>query len=222
MPNNKTSQAAAEYDANVDKTIPRYHLLHDEILDLVKTAVPPPQIWLDTGCGTGTLIVKAMAEFASTRFVAADPAAAMLQLAEEKLASNKVAFVLAGSEDLDYIEHFDVITAVLAHHYLDAAGRRQATGNCYRMLKPGGIYITFETIQADTATGTQIGLKRWRQAQVLNGKSPAAADRHISRYGLELLPVSLAAHRQLLAEAGFSTVEVFWVSGMQAGIYGIK
>ncbi|QDR82479.1 class I SAM-dependent methyltransferase [Sporomusa termitida] len=222
MRDNKTSQAAADYDVNVDKTIPRYHLFHDEILDLVKAAVPRPSAWLDTGCGTGTLIVKAMAEFGSTRFVAADPAPAMLQLAAEKLANSKVSFVLAGSEDLDYTDNFDVITAVMVHHYLDAAGRRQATGNCYRMLKPGGIYITFETIQPDTAAGTQIGLARWRRTQVLNGKSPEAADRHISRYGTELQPVTLAAHRQLLTAAGFSPVEVFWVSGMQAGFYGIK
>ncbi len=222
MRDNKTSQAAAEYDANVDKTIPRYHLFHDEILDLVKSAVPQPLAWLDTGCGTGTLIVKAMAEFGSTRYVAADPAAGMLQIAAAKLATDRVSYVLAGSEDLDYTEHFDVITAVMVHHYLDTAGRRQATSNCYRMLKPGGIYITFETIQPDTATGTHIGLKRWRRTQVINGKSPEAADKHISRYGTELQPVTLEAHRQLLAETGFSVVEVLWVSGMQAGFYGIR
>lgn len=222
MRDNKTSQAAAEYDANVHKTIPRYHLFHDEVVDLVRAIVPRPLAWLDTGCGTGTLILKAVDQFEQTKFVAADPSAAMLQFAAEKLASQNVTFVAAGSEELVYTDNFDVVTAIMAHHYLDREGRRRATRNCYAMLKQGGLYITFETIRPATANGTQIGLERWRSAQIANGKSPDAANKHISRFGSELLPVTLAEHRELLAETGFSTVELFWVSGLQAGFYGIK
>ena len=120
------------------------------------------------------------------------------------------------------MDSFDVVTAIMAHHYLDAAGRRQATRNCFTMLKQGGLYITFETIRPASETGTQIGLKRWRQIQIANGKSPEAADKHVSRYGSELLPITLEAHMQLLKETGFSVVETFWVSGLQAGFYGIK
>jgi tRNA (cmo5U34)-methyltransferase len=222
MRDNKTSQAANEYDANVHKTIPRYHLFHDETLDLVESTMPNPVAWLDTGCGTGTLIVKAIEKFGQLQFVAADPAAGMLQLAAEKLANNEITYVAAGSEDLDYINNFDVVTAIMVHHYLDEEGRRKATGNCYNMLKQGGIYITFETIRPTTENGTRIGLKRWQNAQILSGKNPAAVDKHISRYGIELLPITIDEHRQLLTEAGFSTVEIFWVSGMQAGFYGLK
>ncbi|WP_425058268.1 Carboxy-S-adenosyl-L-methionine synthase [Sporomusa carbonis] len=222
MRDNKTSQPAAEYDANVHKTIPRYHLFHDETLDLVKVAVPRPQSWLDTGCGTGTLIVKAIEQFEHLRFVAADPSEGMLDIAAGKLANNDITYVLSGSEDLHYPDSFDVVTAIMVHHYLNEEGRRKATQNCFHMLKPGGIYITFETIKPNTENGTQIGLKRWRNAQLLSGKSPEAADKHISRYGSELLPITIAAHMELLTETGFSTVEIFWVSGMQAGFYGIK
>ncbi|HWR41954.1 class I SAM-dependent methyltransferase [Sporomusa sp.] len=222
MRDNKTSQAAIEYDANVHKTIPRYHLFHDETLDLVKSTVPKPLAWLDTGCGTGTLILKAIEQFGQLRFVAADPAEGMLKITAEKLANNEITYVLAGSEDLDYTDDFDVVTAIMVHHYLDEEGRKKATKNCYDMLKQGGIYITFESIRPNTETGTQIGLKRWQNAQLLNGKSPEAVDKHISRYGSELLPITIEAHKKLLTEAGFSTVEILWVSGMQAGFYGIK
>ena len=222
MRDNKTSQAAAEYDANVHKTIPRYHLFHEETLDLARAIVPKPQAWLDTGCGTGTLILKAIEHFGPVQFVAADPSGAMLQFAAEKLVNRDITFISAGSEDLDYSGSFDIITAIMAHHYLDAAGRRQATRNCFTMLKQGGLYITFETIRATSETGTQTGLKRWRNAQIANGKDPEAADRHVSRYGSELLPITLTEHVQLLEETGFSVAEVFWVSGLQAGFYGIK
>lgn len=222
MKDNKTSQAAINYDANVHKTIPRYHMIHDETLDLIKETVSKPQSWLDTGCGTGTLLTKAIENFGQLRFVAVDPSNEMLQIAAKKLANNEVTYVLSGSEDLNYPEKFDVVTAIMAHHYLAEEERSKATQNCYNMLNQGGIYITFETIRHSTEAGTQIGLKRWRKAQILNGKSPDVADKHISRYGSELLPITIEAHVKLLREIGFSTVEAFWVSGMQAGFYGIK
>lgn len=223
MSDNKTSQAANEYDANVHKTIPRYHLFHEETIDVVATIVPKPQAWLDTGCGTGTLIAKAIEHFGQLRLVAADPAEGMLRVAAEKLTNREITYVLSGTEDLqDDTGSFDVITAIMVHHYLGEQGRTRATQNCFNLLNPGGIYITFETIKPQTELGTQIGLARWRQAQLLNGKNPDIVDKHISRYGIELLPITIEAHLQLLRETGFSTVEVFWASGMQAGFYAIK
>lgn len=222
MKDNKTSQAAIDYDANVYKTIPRYHMFHDEILDLVTEAMDKPQSWLDTGCGTGTLLVKVIKKFGPLKIVAADPAEEMLKLAAEKLKNFEIDYVLSGSEMLGYPEKFDVVTAIMAHHYLDEEGRKKATRNCFEMLNKGGIYITFETIRPDTEAGTQIGLKRWRAAQIMNGKKPDAVDKHISRYGSEILPITMDAYIKLLKDTGFSIVEVFWVSGMQAGFYGVK
>lgn len=222
MRDNKTSQAANEYDANVHKTIPRYHLFHEETLDLVKVAVPKPQSWLDTGCGTGTLILKALECFGKIMFVAADPAEGMIRIAQEKLVNNDITYMVEGSEDVCCNDSFDVVTAIMAHHYLNDEMRRKATQNCYKMIKKGGIYVTFETIRPNNKLGTQIGLQRWQNAQLLNGKSSEAVDKHISRYGIEILPITIDAHINLLKEVGFSTVEILWVSGMQAGFYGIK
>jgi len=222
MRDNKTSQAASQYDVNVHKTIPRYFLFHEETLDLVKAAVPKPQSWLDTGCGTGTLILKALECFGPMRIVAADPAESMLSTAKEKLVNHDITYIAAGSEDVCYTDSFDVVTAIMAHHYLNSDLRIKATQNCYKMLKQGGIYITFETIRPSTNQGTQIGLKRWQSAQLASGKSSDAVDKHISRYGSEILPITIEEHIRVLKEAGFSTVEILWASGMQAGFYGIK
>jgi tRNA (cmo5U34)-methyltransferase len=222
MRDNKTSQAASQYDANVHKTIPRYHLFHEETLDLVKAAVPKPQSWLDTGCGTGTLILKALECFGPMRIVAADPAESMLSIAQNKLANHAITYIVAGSEDICCADSFDIVTAIMAHHYLNRELRIKVTQNCYKMLNKGGLYITFETIRPSTNQGTQIGLKRWQSAQLANGKSSDAVAKHISRYGSEILPITIEEHINVLKQAGFSTVELLWASGMQAGFYGIK
>lgn len=222
MGDNKTSQTASEYDANVNKTIPYYNLFHEEIIKLVRACEVSEGLWLDTGCGTGNLILKAKEYFSSVKFVAADPANSMLEIAREKCSAMNIRCLPAGTEELFEEGPFSVITAVLAHHYLNEEKRKKATQNCYEMLKPGGVYITFETIRPATEEGTRIGLRRWRDAQVANGKSPEQADKHVSRYGIELLPITIDAHLALLKETGFSTAEILWVSGMQAGFYAIK
>lgn len=74
---NTTSQSAALYDANVEKTIPRYSQFYPETLDLVGAVIPNPSLWLDTGCGTGNLAAKAgrtvcRGEVYPQRFLAGD------------------------------------------------------------------------------------------------------------------------------------------------------
>jgi tRNA (cmo5U34)-methyltransferase len=219
---NTTSQSAALYDANVEKTIPWYSQFHVQTLDLVGTVMPEPSLWLDTGCGTGNLAAKAVARFAGLKFILSDPSAAMLDIAREKLQDTDVEYIQAGSEILSLATSVDVVTAIMSHHYLTTEQRRQATENCFAALKQGGVYVTFETIRPCSDAGTMIGLQRWRQHQLDSGKPAEEVEKHISRYGVELLPITIEQHLALLRQVGFSTVEILWASGLQAGFYAIK
>jgi len=219
---NTTSQSAALYDANVEKTIPWYSQFHAQTLDLVGTVMSEPSLWLDTGCGTGNLAAKAAARFAGLKFILSDPSAAMLDIAREKLQGTDVEYIQSGSETLSPTSSVDVVTAIMSHHYLTEAQRGIATENCFAALAPGGVYVTFETIRPFSTTGTEVGLARWRQHQLTSGKPVAEVDKHISRYGVELLPITIEQHLALLRQVGFSTVEILWTSGLQAGFYAIK
>ncbi len=219
---NTTSQSAALYDANVEKTIPRYSQFHLETLDIVHTVMPEPALWLDTGCGTGNLAAKAVARFAGLKFILCDPSAAMLDIAREKMQGVAAQYIQSGSETLSLATPVDVVTAIMSHHYLTKEQRRQATENCFAALKPGGVYVTFETIRPCSDAATVIGLERWRQHQLASGKPAEEVEKHISRYGVELLPIPIEEHLQLLRQVGFSTVEILWASGLQAGFYALK
>ena len=221
----KTSQPSTQYDANIAKTIPCYQSFHDETINLVKLSLPKVNSWLDTGCGTGTLLLRVIQEFGQLKVVAADPSEEMLLIAREKLSQIPgfhATYIAAGTEKLCCQERFDVVTAILAHHYLELEARAEATRNCFRMLNPGGMYVTFETIRPNTDAGREIGLKRWGSAQVANGKSPQSVENHLQRYGTELLPITIESHLDLLRSTGFRTVELLWASGMQAGFYSVK
>jgi tRNA (cmo5U34)-methyltransferase len=54
--NNKSSHMSEDYDLQIIDTIPYYESFHNETLNIIKVILERPNIWLDTGCGTGTLI----------------------------------------------------------------------------------------------------------------------------------------------------------------------
>ncbi len=226
MRDNKTSQPASVYDSKIEKTIPFYRMFHEQAIDLVREVRPNPQIWLDAGGGTGLLIERAARIFPKTRFVLSDPSESMLKMAEGKFASYpqiKFESVLAGTEELDFPdESFDVITAIISHHYFDVKTRKLVTKKCMKMLKKGGIYINVESVSPLTPKGKEIGIARWRQLQLNNGKTEEEVAKHLGRFGKEFFPIRIQEHLMMMQESGFLTVELFWASIMQAGFYGIK
>lgn len=224
---NSTPYSATIYDTQVRKAIPYYDNFHDETINILKAMHNEPKVWLDTGCGTGTMVQKAIKQFPSTRFVLVDPSAQMLNAAKTKLESynsaNIVFLEAAPTQNLSIQkEEFDVITAIQSHHYLTKSERIKATAVCFNLLASRGIYITFENIRPFTAEGTAIGKENWKQFQLTKGRDTQAVGEHMKRFGVEYHPIKVEEHLSLLRETGFSTVELLWYSYMQAGFYCIK
>jgi Methylase involved in ubiquinone/menaquinone biosynthesis len=221
---NSTPHTAETYDAQVRKTLPYYDSFHSETLNLIKATKVAPEAWLDTGCGTGTLAQKAIAQYPETTFVLADPSVQMLQAAKQKLSGyGNVEFIEAPTENLtELTTRFDVVTAIQSHHYSTVQGREQATQVCYNLLNQKGIYITFENTRPFTQQGTVIGLENWKNWQIKSGKTQEQAEAHIKRFGAEYHPITVEEHLALLRRTGFSVVELLWYSYLQAGFYCIK
>lgn len=225
---NATPHTAAEYDERVKHTIPFYDVFHTETLDLIQTLAPNVRIWLDTGCGTGSLIAKAAPCFPDTLFLLADPSEQMLARARTSLQdvdAVRLQFLEpAGSESLTLGARPapQVITAIQAHHYLSREGRAQATQRCFELLAPGGVYLTIENIRPATEQGVAYGLSRWMRYQINQGRAAEVVEAHRKRFDAAYFSITVAEHLALLHHCGFSTAEIFWFSHMQAGFYGVK
>lgn len=163
-----------------------------------------------------------MGRMPDTCFIMADPSEGMLEIAKKRAGSDpRYIRCCTGSLDLPDCS-VDVITAVLSHHYCTEDERRAAETNCFRMLRPGGIYVTVEHTAPYTAEGLRIGMEVWRSKQISAGKSSKDADEHMKRYDTEYFPIGIEEHMELMSSIGFDTVELFMRSYMQAGFYAIK
>jgi tRNA (cmo5U34)-methyltransferase len=224
---NSSSHRSENYDKEIKKTIPYYESIHEETVNIIKTVKDEPKIWLDTGCGTGTLVKKAFNHFNSTCFILADPSIEMLTIARNKLSD----ITMERIKFLEPVEtskisfnncNADVITAIQAHHYMSKYERLKATDNCYELLDDDGLYITFENIRPDTVKGIEIGKQYIKNYQLSKGRNTETVDNHLKRFDVEYFPITVSEHKSLLKKAGFKEVEMFWMSYMQAGFYSIK
>ena len=73
-----------------------------------------------------------------------------------KLKDKNIRFIKAASHEFDHDSEYDVITAVQSHHYYRPDERARAVSNCYRALRNGGIFITFENIRMSSETSELI------------------------------------------------------------------
>ncbi len=224
---NSTPHDASAYDDQIRGTIPFYDAFHSETIRLVQSVQPHPRTWIDTGCGTGTLIQKASPLFPDTDFYLADPSPEMIDIARQKtvaFASHVTIMPPCATADLSSVLTIqcDIITAIQAHHYLSPDERLRATNTCRDRLRDGGIYITFENIRPCGDKGIEIGKTLWKNHQLSYGKSEESVRAHLERFDTEYFPITVNEHLTLLKECGFIHADIFWYSVMQAGFYAIK
>lgn len=217
-----TAFCAEEYDSKICQTLPFYREFYQQVADVIETSGKKQVSWLDIGCGTGSMYEAARERISMTEFIFTDSSAEMLDIARNRFRENGCFFKQMSVLELEDREKYDVITAILVHHYLTQQEREMAVGKCLNALKKGGFFFSFENIAPNSEAGREIFLRRWQKYQVRNGKSEEAAGKHSKRYGTGYFPIPVEAHFELMKRCGFQAVELVWMSYMQAGFLGIK
>ncbi|HIQ80852.1 MAG TPA: class I SAM-dependent methyltransferase [Candidatus Scatavimonas merdigallinarum] len=219
---NSSAFGAWEYDRRITTVIPYYMDMCAQILDLAAAFSFEKPNWLDTGCGTGTLVQMAQERFPDASFTLCDPSQEMLCTTARRLANKGYSFFCIPSQEMDFIEEFDIVTAVFAHHYLSLEQRKQAVSRCCSALKKGGVFISFENVLPNSKAGKTAGLKRWAYFQQQKGRKKEEIRAHLQRMNQQVFPITLKQQTAILQECGFKTVELLWASYMQAGLYAVK
>ena len=219
---NRSAYGSSEYDEHIVNVLPYYREYHDQIIDQVRAYKQDAVDWLDTGCGTGTLAARVLEKEQNVRFTLCDPSEKMLDVAKKKLKDKNVRFVNAASHELAFESEYDVITAVQCHHYYKTEEREEAVLNCYRALRDGGIFITFENIRMSSETSDAIAMKRWVNFLRDHGNSEQDIKMQIDRRGVETFPITVEEHIDLLKRSGFRSLDILWASYLQAGFVAIK
>ena len=154
--------------------------------------------WLDVGCGTGALTI-AICELADPASVlACDPSKPFIDHARRTVLDGRVAFVVAGAEDLpDGAGNLDYIVSGLVLNFI--ADPNRAIARLKQRLRRGGMIAAYVW---DYADGIEFLRRFWNEAVALDS---AAADLDEGRRFLLCQPEALKA---LVQGAGLRDVTV--------------
>ena len=226
MKDNLSNFHSNSYDNGVRQVIPYYPLIHQEAVNIIRAMDKRPEIWLDTGCGTGHLVSEALLHFPGCRYELIDPSPGMLEKVRERFAEEPMVSILdpCASEDLpgELAGKADVVSAMFCHHYRKLDEQKDSVSSCLRVLRPGGVFLTAVHCASDTEIGDTLARKSWTRFQTERGRSAEEINAHFGRLGDCLYLYTVDRYKQMLEEAGFRTVELFWRAGMQCGFFAIR
>jgi tRNA (cmo5U34)-methyltransferase len=219
---NTTPHAAADYEREITRTVPFHGEILAQAIEATLVARPSPGRWLDTGCGPGKLAELARAR-CSAKFTLADPSREMLDIARAKHGDMPAErFLHVASHELPDVAPFDAITAVQCHHYCDRAGRERAVSRCLELLAPGGVFVVFENVRAETDAGQVMARERWGNWLRGRGHDEREVSAFLARENTKYFPIRVSEHLELLSRVGFAVVELIWRSFAQAGFVCLK
>lgn len=110
-----------------------------------------PQRVLDVACGTGRTLKMLRNTFPDVSLYGLDLSPAYLRKANQLLAQTTgmlPQLVQGRGEDMPYRDnYFEGVTCVFLFHELPGPVRQQVINDCFRVLKPGGVFVICDSIQ---------------------------------------------------------------------------
>ncbi|WP_353931749.1 class I SAM-dependent methyltransferase [Okeanomitos corallinicola TIOX110] len=116
---------------------------------------------LDVACGTGRTLKLIRSALPKVSLFGVDLSPAYLRKANQLLSQNPddlPQLLQANAEELPYLDnYFHAVTSVFLFHELPAAARQTVIEQCFRVTKPGGVFIICDSIQvSDSAELTEM------------------------------------------------------------------
>ncbi|MBD0303088.1 MAG: class I SAM-dependent methyltransferase, partial [Tolypothrix sp. T3-bin4] len=130
--------------------------------------VPAQQIRvLDVACGTGRTLKLIRAALPQASLFGTDLSPAYLRKANQVLSENPgelPQLLQANAEELPYLDnYFHAVTCVFLFHELPAAVRQQVIEQCFRVTKPGGVFIICDSIQMSDSAELEWAMENFHE-----------------------------------------------------------
>lgn len=221
-----------------DFFVPHRQQQADIICQLLQ-AVPALQTVVDLCCGAGFLCKNILEKFPKAKVLGYDLSDEMLREAEKNLPAFAQRFIARQFklEDTSWRENLapvDAFVSSLAIHHLNAQQKQQLFQDLYAGLNPGGTLLIADIIQPASQVGYEIAASLWEQ-WVKNATEEAGHKKAYREFIDEKWnyfahpdadtidkPSTLFDQLKWLEHAGFTNVDVYWMTAGHAIFGGWK
>lgn len=210
------------FEDMLSRSIPQYDLMRESsanlVYDVIKNSKCKKETFniLDIGCSDGLMIEKLMSKFnGEGYYTGVDVSEPMLKKAKyrflDDIINHKVKI-----ENCDLRTDFpngiyDAVTSILSIQFMPIEYRQHIIQNIYNSLSSSnGCFIMVEKVLGNTDNINKLFVKNYYDMKKQNGYTEEQIER--KRLSLEgvLVPVTSDWNVDLLKQAGFRQVDVFW------------
>lgn len=201
----------------LSRSIPQYEIMRNLVFTLSKDALKSKQRFhlLDIGCSDGLGMVDFVKFFgARGQYTAVDCSVPMIEKAMKRF-SSWIDANLMTITNMDLRNDFpngmyNVCLSVLTLMFIPINYRQRIIKNIYDHLLPGGRVFIVEKVLGESADINDLLINEYHELKENNGYSKDDIDRKkLSLEGVQV-PVTNSWNVELLRQAGFHEVDVFW------------
>lgn len=213
QPNTPFSDASAlrDYAEKTARIVPGLHDLQMMAALLVAERAPESAHVLVIGAGGGMELAALAQVHPQWQFVGVDPSQPMLDLAATALGPLAARAQLhLGYTDTAPVGPFDAATCLLTMHFVPVEERRSTLKEIHRRLKPGAPFVMAHLSFPQAEEERALWLSRYAAFAIASGVEPANARKAASTIGSTLPLLGPEQEEELLREAGFTNVRLFY------------
>lgn len=222
-------EVTAVFDDMVSRSVPFYREIQRMTAELAVDFAAPGTNVYDLGCSTCNPflgIQTMMPAETDVRFVGIDNAPEMLEKARKKLEAAKFPFKLALEPgDLNRgveITNASVVMMILTLQFIRPLYRERLVRSIYEGLADNGCFIIVEKVLGENSTFNRLFIKHYYELKARNGYSEMEISQKREALENVLVPYRLEENREVLVNAGFRHVDVFFKWYNFCGIIAIK
>ena len=216
-------QVVRVFDDMIERSVPHYRELVDEIVELAAEAFQPATHLYDLGCSLGAVLIPLATRLADQpgTLCGVDQAAPMLEELAHRSQGLPIELICddLGSVNL---QPASVVILNLTLQFIPVEARHALLTRIYEAMVDGGVLLFTEKIAAPTASLDELYRERHHAFKRLQGYSELEI--HQKRQSLEdvLVTETKESHLRRLADVGFATIDVWHQHYNFASFYACK
>ena len=221
------AKVAAVFPDMIARSVPGYSSIVSSIGLLAREHVRAGSTCYDLGCSLGdaTLVMRRNIRHGNCRIVAVDKAPAMIEGCQNNIdADDSGIAVDVRCEDIEDTDIANASLVVLNFtlQFIRLAARPMLIQRIYRGLLPGGILLLSEKLAFEDTRIQQLQTSMHHSFKRANGYSALEISQKRNALENVLTPETLAAHKQRLSAAGFTSSALWFQCFNFASLVAIK
>lgn len=209
------------FDEHVKQSVPMYDEIHRLITDIAGWYVKDGVNVYDIGTSTGKVIKNLINTYnVDVNYIGIDDSQAMI----DKLQSEKLDIDLIKGDVTDGFEfkNAGLITSVLTLQFINENKRQSLINDIYEGLNKGSAFILVEKVIGENPRFNEIYIELYHELKLKNGLSPSHVFDKAKAIRGVMKPYTLEENKELLINAGFKDIDIFFKWNNFVGIIAVK